>query len=119
MALFERSHSKSKHIEIAVSEIRKVDLLELGFKHTIPDSKKFDNSLAPRYCVSSKDLKELLKKSNYSVTSSHFVSRIIKVEKMQNYNFQVQISIVGYLGSHSCHRSKYRFRWQLTFNFEK
>lgn len=31
--------SKSEHIEIAVSEIRKIGLIEPGFEHTIPDSK--------------------------------------------------------------------------------
>lgn len=57
--------------------------------------------------------------SNCSVMSSHLVSRIIEVEKMHNYNFQVQIPIVGCLHSYSCPLSKYRFRWQLAFNFEK
>jgi len=72
--------------------------------------------LASRYCLSSKDLKELLKMSNYSIMGSHFVSRIIKVEKI--HNFQVQVSIVGYLHSYSCYWSKYGFRWQLAFKFE-
>lgn len=40
MALSESSAcSKSEHIEIVVSEIRKIDLIEPGFEHTIPDSK--------------------------------------------------------------------------------
>lgn len=40
MALFESSAcSKSEHVEIAVSEITKVGLIEPGFEHTIPDSK--------------------------------------------------------------------------------
>lgn len=43
--------------------------------------------------------------SNYSIMGSHFVSRIIKVEKIHNYNFQVQISILGYL--HSYYTSRY------------
>jgi len=40
MALFESSAcSKSQHIEIAVSELRKAGLTEAGFEHTIPESK--------------------------------------------------------------------------------
>lgn len=40
MALFESSAcSKSQDIGVAVSEIRKVGLIEPGIEHTIPDSK--------------------------------------------------------------------------------
>lgn len=40
MALFKSSACyKSEYIEIAVSEVRNIGLIEPGFEHAIPDSK--------------------------------------------------------------------------------